>query len=151
MEGYAKSQDAFCPPQDSGLRRDPDEACLCSACILLTHDENGVSQPGLMLDLRKWKEHAANDALRAEEEDHLMYSALMASVSNANPRHDALASRPRDLLTEAASARRGGSSGSFEVRVAIKAWDGFTQFLHSVRLLALPPTTRPHLHPNPHP
>ncbi|PIL35294.1 hypothetical protein GSI_02019 [Ganoderma sinense ZZ0214-1] len=65
------------------------------AC-LLSHDDNGLSKPGLMLDLHKWKEHAANDTLRDEEEEHVMYAALMTAVSASNAPHDTLEARPRD-------------------------------------------------------
>lgn len=55
--------------------------CLCSKCKILSHKEGTVDKPGQLVDLRKWKEHAANDELRAAEEDHLLYTALVTATA----------------------------------------------------------------------
>ena len=48
------------------------KVCLCSVCKNFTHqDAENVVHPGCLIEPRKWKKHAADDELRAAEEDYL--------------------------------------------------------------------------------
>ena len=68
--------------------------CLCSVCKDLFHLEDGEPHPGIMLNLREWKTHAADDQLREYRGEHLLYSSLVASV--IDKREPSVAVRPRD-------------------------------------------------------
>lgn len=48
-----------------------------------------------MLELRLWKTHAADDELRAAEDDYLLHRTLVASIVESQE-HRSLATRPRD-------------------------------------------------------
>ncbi|CDO68121.1 hypothetical protein BN946_scf185044.g29 [Trametes cinnabarina] len=61
--------------------------CMCSVCRTLTHVDNGVIKPGCLVDLRKWKEHAASDELKADEEDHLQYIASVVEHESSTASH----------------------------------------------------------------
>ncbi|KAH9846544.1 hypothetical protein C2E23DRAFT_574361 [Lenzites betulinus] len=81
------------------ITRPKHKLCLCSVCKNLTHDDNGVLKEGRMVDLRRWKEHAANDALQADKEDHLYYSTFAAALADKRT-DDTLPTRLRDLEDE---------------------------------------------------
>ena len=71
--------------------------CLCSLCKNLTHkDEDNIIRPGCLLELWKWKKHAADEELRSAELDHLLHQTLLTAVVDAGPREASLAARPRD-------------------------------------------------------
>lgn len=69
--------------------------CLCSLCRNLLHRTPTGEKPGQMLELRLWKTHAADEELRAAEEDYLLHHTLVASVVDP-AKDDSLAARPRD-------------------------------------------------------
>ncbi len=71
--------------------------CQCSLCIQLTHKgRDDVERPGQMMELRKWKTHQTDEAIRAADEDYLLHQTLVASVIDT-AREPSLATRPRDL------------------------------------------------------
>ena len=85
--------------------------CLCSQCKAFTHlDSNGNSQQGSLIELRAWKQHQANDELKADEEDHLLYTALVVSVAHERG-EVALPSRPRDLMGSDEGSQSPGGDG----------------------------------------
>ena len=61
--------------------------CLCSICRDLTHLDNGEYKPGVIVEVRTWKTHAADDELRRFREDHLVYTALVASAGERPSPH----------------------------------------------------------------
>lgn len=53
-----------------------------------------------MLELRRWKAHATDDALRAADQDYLLHHALVASIVDT-AREPSLATRPRNMEDDA--------------------------------------------------
>ncbi|TFY56546.1 hypothetical protein EVJ58_g7577 [Rhodofomes roseus] len=72
--------------------------CLCSECGGFTHEVDGVKHPGLMLDPRKWKSHATEDALHQAQAEYEMNAVLLAHEAFGQPTdpHESLPTRPRD-------------------------------------------------------
>lgn len=71
--------------------------CLCTICKQLTHTgRGGVVRPGCMLELRRWKAHATDDALRAADQDYLLHHALVASIVDTTW-EPSLATGPHDM------------------------------------------------------
>lgn len=81
--------------------------CLCSSCRNCSHTVKGESIPGLMIKLREWKRHAADDKLAEAQQDHLYYATFVASMSENSK--ESLPSRPRDLEEDRAPQAAGGT------------------------------------------